>query len=272
MKQILKKSDYHVHSKWSPDSSMETLSILEMCRENQILDIAFTDHVDLFFPKKTNLGFDIPAYQKEIYKLRKYYNDITMLAGIEVGANQSNIQETEAFLQKHRFDFVIASIHTSDGFSFCNKMMSEKKSFETIMNSYFQEMVFVTENLPTFQVLGHFDYLLRYHPISHEEFLSHESQIRQVLHNLVKKNHGLEINTKGWNDEKQSVTMQTILSWYKELGGHYLTIGSDSHSMNQLGKNFDKALYMIKKAGFHHYHLVKNQEWIPVSLSECLAL
>ena len=271
MKQVLaRKSDYHVHSKWSPDSSMETLSILEICRENKILDVAFTDHVDLFYPKKTNLGFDIPAYQKEIFKLRKYYHDITILVGIEVGANQTNLRETENFLQKHSFDFVIASIHTSKEFSFCNRLLTKKLTIESLLDIYFQEMIFVTKNLTSFQVLGHIDYLLRYHSISCHDFLAHQEQIETVLTNIIKKNHGLEINTKSWSNDKLNEPMQTILSIYKKLGGQYLTIGSDSHSLNQLGKNFDKAILMINKAGFTHYHLFRNKEWVPVPIAEYL--
>jgi histidinol-phosphatase (PHP family) len=267
MKYEKKISDYHVHSHWSPDSSMETLSILEVCREKGILDIAFTDHTDLFFPKKSNLGFDIPAYQKEINKLKRYYSDINILAGIEVGVNQSNLDETEKFLQKHSFDFVIASIHSTEKFSFCNRSMLKDFSKNDLLNTYLEEMVFVTENLKGYQVLGHMDYLLRYHPFSTDEFLSHSKQINKILHNLTEGNHGIEINTKGWIHENKQNPMFEILKLFKKLGGTYITIGSDSHSLNQLGNHFYEAADLIKKASFDEYYLFKNREWIPVPIS-----
>jgi histidinol-phosphatase (PHP family) len=247
---------------------METLSILELCREKRILDIAFTDHIDLFFPKKSNLGFDIPAYQKEIYKLKKYYSDINMLAGIEVGVNQTNLIETEKLIQKHNFDFVIASIHTFDTYSFCNRTILKQMTKEDLLNRYFDEMVYVTQNLKSFQVLGHMDYIMRYHPYTKAEFLSHSKQIQSVLSNIILGNHGLEINTKGWNRENSENPLLEILLLYKKLGGTYLTIGSDSHSLNQLGNHFDEAIDLIKNSTFTEYYLFKNLEWIPVSLSE----
>lgn len=267
MMQSKQISDYHVHSRWSPDSSMETLSILELCREKRILDIAFTDHVDLFFPKKTNLTFDIPAYQKEIYKLKKYYSDIQILAGIEVGVNESNLVETEKLLQKHSFDFVIASIHTFERTSFCNRSTLKSFTKEDLILRYFQEMVYVTENLKGYQVLGHMDYLLRYHNYSKEEFLSYNTQIKTVLQNLIQGNHGLEINTKGWNRENWQNPMLPILIQYKKLGGKYITIGSDSHSLNQLGNHFEQAIELLKEASYKEYYLFRNQQWISVPLS-----
>lgn len=268
MKQVKQMSDYHVHSRWSPDSSMETLSILELCREKSILDIAFTDHIDLFFPKKTNLGFDIPAYQKEIYKLKRYYSDINMLAGIEVGVNQTNLIETEKLIQKHNFDFVIASIHTFGTYSFCNRVILKQMTKEDLLNRYFEEMVHVTQNLKSFQVLGHMDYIMRYHPYSKVEFLSHSKDIQSVLSNIILGNHGLEINTKGWIHKNCENPLLDILQIYKKLGGTYITIGSDSHSLNQLGNHFDDAIELLRQANYKEYYLFKNQAWIPVSISE----
>lgn len=268
MKKMKQMSDYHVHSRWSPDSSMETLSILELCREKKIFDIAFTDHIDLFFPKKTNLGFDIPAYQKEIYKLKKYYSDIHMLAGIEVGVNQVNLFETEKLIQKHVFDFVIASIHSFDSFSFCNRMILKQITKEDLLERYFDEMVYVTQNLKNFQVLGHMDYIMRYHPYTKTEFLSHKKHIQSVLSNIILGNHGIEINTKGWIHKNSENPLLEILLIYKKLGGTYVTIGSDSHSLNQLGNHFDDAIDLLLQADFKEYFLFKNHEWIPVPLSE----
>jgi histidinol-phosphatase (PHP family) len=268
MKQVKQISDYHVHSRWSPDSSMETLSVLELCREKKILDIAFTDHIDLFWPKKTNLGFDILAYQKEIYKLKKYYSDINMLAGIEVGVNQSNLAETEKLIQKYSFDYVIASVHTFDSISICNRSILKQISKEELLNRYFDEMVFITQNLKSFQVLGHIDYIMRYHPYTKLEFLLHKKQILSILGNIILGNHGIEINTKGWNHENNENPLLEILLLYKKLGGTIITIGSDSHSLNQLGNHFYEALELIKKATFNEYYLFKNQEWIPVPITE----
>jgi len=260
-------SDYHVHSQWSPDSSMETLSILEVCREKRILDIAFTDHVDLFFPHKSNPTFDISAYQKEIAKLKRYYSDIHLLAGIEVGVNKSNLVETENLLEKYSFDFVIASIHTFENAAFCDRSLLKKISKEALIQNYFDEMIFVTKKLKAYQVLGHIDYLLRYHNYSREEFLSHSSQIEEVLDNLILGNHGLEINTKGWNRENWQNPLLPILMQYKKMGGKYITIGSDSHSLNQLGNNFEQAIDLLREASFTEYYLYRNLEWTPVSLS-----
>lgn len=258
--------DYHIHSHWSPDSSMEMLTILEECREKKIFNIALTEHVDLFYPKPTDMEFDIKSYQKEVGKLKIYYKDLHILTGIEVGVNQNNCAATEKLLEKYGFDFVIASIHTTESHSFCHKSILKHFSKEEVLKVYFEEMEFVCKNLNGFHVLGHMDYIMRYHSFTIEEFLAYTPQIRRVFHNLVSSNKGIEINTKGWNNRKWLHPIFDLLVIYKEMGGKYITIGCDSHAPSQLGDNFVNALELLKKAGFTEYYLYPEHQWVPVPI------
>ncbi len=42
------------------------------------------------------------------------------------------------------------------------------------------------------------------------------------------------------------------VSWYRELGGEILTLGSDAHRTADIASNFDVALEMARAAGFTH--------------------
>ena len=98
-------------------------------------------------------------------------------------------------------------------------------------------MEYVSENLKDFQVLGHIDYIMRYHTYSVEEFLAYTPQIKRIFQNLIHTNKGIEINTKGWNKRKWLHPILDLLEIYKEMGGTYITIGCDSHAPSQLGDN-----------------------------------
>ena len=64
---------------------------------------------------------------------------------------------------------------------------------------------------------------------------------------LIKKNKVIELNTRRLNDKKAVDSLIPIYKRYRELGGKYVTIGSDSHNKESIGKNFDVALNIIKE-------------------------
>jgi hypothetical protein len=42
----------------------------------------------------------------------------------------------------------------------------------------------------------------------------------------------------------------SILRWYRELGGEIITIGSDAHTPEAVGADFETALEIAQAAGF----------------------
>ena len=44
-----------------------------------------------------------------------------------------------------------------------------------------------------------------------------------------------------------------ILRRYKELGGELITIGSDAHKVEELGRGLDRAEEVLREAGFEYY-------------------
>ena len=57
-----------------------------------------------------------------------------------------------------------------------------------------------------------------------------------------------------------------ILEMYKQLGGSLITLGSDAHKKDVLGKGLDKAIEMLKNLGFKAYHYFENHNPIEVKI------
>ena len=82
---------------------------------------------------------------------------------------------------------------------------------------------------------------------------------KSILMNL-EKDKGLEINTSGirYGLGNPHPNIE-ILNRFKELGGKIITIGSDAHKTDDLGKDFDMAYNILEKVGFNKIAIFHNR-------------
>ena len=116
----MRLADMHIHTTFSPDgkSSMEEQCIKAI--EIGIPIICFTDHVD-FNSSEINVGriinkastnFDVSEYFYEVNRLRRIYNSIQILIGIEFSEPHLFPTEFEDY-SSMPFDYILGSIHQS---------------------------------------------------------------------------------------------------------------------------------------------------------------
>jgi histidinol-phosphatase (PHP family) len=78
-----------------------------------------------------------------------------------------------------------------------------------------------------------------------------EEQIREILAEIIRTGAVLEINTAGLRKQANEIFPSLeILRLYRGLGGELITFGSDCHSPQKVGIDFDKAVEAAEAAGF----------------------
>ena len=103
-----------------------------------------------------------------------------------------------------------------------------------------------------FSVVGHFDMCKKggvnfYGTFEPEK---HKDSIIPILKLMKEKGIGIELNTSGLRyDCKEIFPHPTILKWCKEVGVEHYTISSDAHLTEDVGKDLDKALALLKDVG-----------------------
>jgi len=70
-----------------------------------------------------------------------------------------------------------------------------------------------------------------------------------LLKLLIKDGKVLEINTRKLDDEKNVQSLNIIYKRYAELGGKYVTLGSDAHYKKDVGRRLKVAKKMAEKLG-----------------------
>lgn len=249
--------DNHTHSQFSFDA--KGASVRESSLRAEALGlggIAFTDHCDLYLPPSKPLhgevareDFDIAAQQEEIAKVKGEFegrgSSLRILRGIELGVYRSAREQLAAVLRDNTFDTVIASCHYLDETDPYWGEYYEGKSWRNAFGHYletlYEEMLWLGGR---FDVMGHYDYIVRYAPYKEIDRirLRDFDVLDEMLRFLAEGGKALEMNTRSYRMEpdgaRRVVPDPEVLRRFRELGGEAISLGSDAHTVKDVGREF----------------------------------
>ena len=230
--------DSHSHTSFSADSDMTAEDALKAARE-QGIGIVFTEHLDVDFPGELDFSFDPEAYWRTYEPLR----GDNLHLGIEVGMQAGTAEASRAFVARAPFDLVIGSVHLLRGIDIYEKECFEGREKDELYREYFRTMAEMIACHDFIDVLGHIDYIARTAPYENPE-LSYgvfADEIDAVLRAAVAQGVVLELNTRRLGSRRALKELAPIYARYHELGGKYVTLGSDAHGADAIGANFAAA-------------------------------
>jgi len=239
--------DYHVHTCYSHDSRTPIKAQLDAARSAGITHLCFTDHVD--FDGCSDFPADLAARNAEIDALRPLYPEIDIACGMEIGMKD----ETSARLSlEHakgcRLDFIIGSLHLVDGVRVYKPPYFEGRSREEAYITYL-ERIHRYMAFTEFSVLGHYDFCTKHAPYPERPMtLSIAPELfDDIFRALIQQGRSLEVNTASWRDSP--AWGLDVLRRYRQLGGEFVTVGSDAHVPEKLGRRIGDAVELIRAAG-----------------------
>ena len=264
--------DCHNHSSCSPDGSD---TVLEMRRRAQELGLwahTLTDHCECqnfphrYRPRVERAWEEMAAQVPQGGSTRFY-------RGIELGQPNQDPEAAAQALWGREYDFVIGSIHNIRGFEdfFFLDYTREAPGFvDQVLAAYWQEEREVIA-WGDFDALGHLTYPLRYIEGDHGipvDLSRHREAIDQVLRELVAAGKALEVNTSGLRQKiGRTLPDLPLLRRYRELGGELVTLGSDAHSAEDLGKGIEEGMDLLKEAGFGYFAVYEGRKPILLPLT-----
>lgn len=257
-------SDAHSHTNCSPDGSN---SVDEMCRrasELGLLYYAITDHCECNDYDGAVSGFSYRKWTDEGYRrmsesAERLQGDVRLLKGLELGQPVQDFSAAEDVLRSRAYDFVLGSVHNIRGFEdfyFLKYEEMPEGYIDGLLTSYFEEMLEMVQ-WGKIDSLAHLTYPLRYIRGDHKieiDMRPHEEEIERVFAEMIRRDIALEINTSGLRQAiSRLLPDKPYVERYKSMGGRLLTIGSDAHRAEDLGKGIEEGLDMMKEAGFTEY-------------------
>jgi histidinol-phosphatase (PHP family) len=233
--------------------------------------LAITDHceTDVFFEQKY-ASTVFHSYFETIKARNAFEGQLLVLIGLEIGQPLHNINLCENLINKYPYDFILASVHTPRGFKQDIKDIEyDKLDVYEFMNGYFDELIDLAKwdgcdalahiTCPMRRIQGVYKIDFDYDKVS--------EKLDELLLTIIKNKKALEINTSGLR-QPIGLTMpeEKIVRRYRELGGEYITIGSDSHTAHDVGEGIEEAMTMVKKCGFDKVTFYVSRQAIQIDI------
>ena len=264
------RADYHIHTNFSVDSKLEMEEIILRSIEIGLDEICFTDHVD--YDVKNHLvdkqEVDYPEFIKEYNRLSELYSDkISIKLGLEFGVQLHTMHRYVADMKKYDFDFILLSCHQIDNKELWLNHYQEDKTQVEYNRGYYEYLYQLVDQFDDFSVLGHLDVIKRYdqNGVLDDEFVI--DIIERILKRVIEKGKGIEVNTSSYRYNLPDLTpSRRILKMYYDLGGRILTMGSDTHRIQQLKDHFEEIIVQLKDIGFSKLYRFDKMKAIPYNI------
>jgi histidinol-phosphatase (PHP family) len=255
--------DYHLHSNFSCDCKV---SIVEQCLSaiaKGLPEIGLTEHYDLHPGEECPNWFRVNEWAAELDRARQEFEGrLIVRAGIELGEPHLYQTECQTMLQRYPFDYALGSLHWVGDQIIFDRHYFQQRSPNEAFGRFFEELERMTR-VGGFDVLSHFDVVVRVgQPIYHGyDPRRYEAAIRAVLQNCIDHGIALDLNTQGLRNRCQLLTPGVeILTWYREMGGERITLGSDAHTPDAIAANFDAAIEAMQAAGLKYVTQFEKRE------------
>ena len=270
-------SDSHTHTNCSPDGSNSVDEMYRRAKELELYYYTITDHCECNDYDGAHIGFSYRKWTDEGYRrmsesAERLHYDVRLLKGLELGQPVQNFSAAEDVLGARAYDFVLGSVHNIKGFEdfyFLKYDEMPEGYIDRLLTSYFGEMLQMVQ-WGKIDSVAHLTYPLRYIRGDHKieiDMRPHEEEVRAVFTEMIRRDIALEINTSGL---RQAIGCflpdKPYVELYRSMGGRLLTIGSDAHRVEDLGKGIEEGLEMMKEAGFTEFavYVAHEPQMLPI--------
>lgn len=255
-------ADYHVHTPYCGHAQGKTIDYIECALRAGISEIGFSDHLGRYYLGKVqkkrywDWGMrerDIARYFSEILDLKEAYEGrITIRVGLEVDYIEGAEHLLEAIVSHYPFDFLLGSIHCLPCLGWRHVSEYVKTNAVQAYAAYFEAVESAIRS-GIFQSIAHLDFIWRYvsWPEAPQEVL--QEYISDAVKLSAKSATNMEVNANGflWSQINDDMGFDLFAMFLESIGKHRaaITIGSDAHTPELVGKAFPQIIETLKKRG-----------------------
>lgn len=265
-------ADTHLHSTVSFDGHASRTEIARAALAQGIGTVCFTDHYDVVNEKRQYIPvYDwAPARAEHQAARAALPHGPELLYGLELGNAPADFAAASAALEEPGLDFVLGSIHNAsralDWEDYYYIRFQSPQQCYRYLDDYFAALEQLTA-WGNFDSLAHLPYPLRYmvqrdgQPVS---LTPYEERITELLRTLAQTGKALEVNTG------KSLSILPEYGWllerFRALGGQLVTVGSDAHRTEDVGKGLPLAYDLLRAKGYSYYTVFRGRKPYPVRL------
>jgi histidinol-phosphatase (PHP family) len=240
--------DYHIHTTMSEDAKGELIEYVHKARKRGLSEIGCSDH---FHVEKQSylMSFEkLAQYAKKVISCKEEAN-FPIKLGLEVDYIPSLENQIKRILKDGCFDYIIGSVHFINGWGFDDpRYISEYQNWDiTDLNRTYFSLVRQCADSHLFDIIGHLDLIKKFGFRPKEDMTEVFTKTAETIR---QSNMCVEVNTAGLRMPCKEVYPSESLLKACFAHGIPITLGSDAHMPENVGKDFDKALRLVRQLGF----------------------
>ncbi len=256
--------DYHIHTIRCGHATGESADYVREAISKGLDEIGFNDHLPLNGDsgKKQGLSMsldELPNYINDVIELRKSFSEIKIRLGIEVDFTPDSEPYTRELLAKYDFDYVMGSVHYIGEWAFDHPGERDKwdsKDVDLVYKEYF-ELLRKSARSSLFDIIGHCDLVKKFGNRPKNEILQDLADTAKVFKEC---GVAIEINTSGLRKPVSEIYPSCdILKVYRKYDIP-IVFGSDAHTPDDVGRDFDKAMLLAGQAGYEEFVNFENRK------------
>ena len=247
--------DYHMHLRNGREEiAHDTWSVepfVTAARAGGVDEIGFTEHGYYFTQLRTlwsvpyqteRCAYDLDAYVEAIVQARE--RGLPVKLGLEVDYVPGREDETRALLAAYPWDYLLGSVHWIDGFGVDGEpRLIDEIGVEDAWHRYFDALARAARS-GLFDSLSHPD-LVKIFGDRAEAF-----DYAQIVDAIAQSGVAVEVSTAGLRKPVGELYPHPdFLAACRERGVP-ITTGSDAHSPDVVGRDFDRARELLRSAGY----------------------
>lgn len=258
-------TDSHIHTNHSPDGKYSVNQMCDAAVSKGLDVITFTDHceIDEFYSEHYNTRI-IEAYDDYKEAKNEFSDRLTVLYGIEIGQPLFDKTLADKIVSDHQYDYILSSVHHPHGkMPDIKDIEYDKIDVYRFMEDYFSQLYDIAKwdgcdalahlTCPMRRIQGKykidFDYTLI------------KDATDELLREIIRQKKAIEVNTSGLRQAVgRTMPDENILIRYRQLGGKYVTVGSDAHSTDDIGAGIKAGIRKAKECGFEQITVFVNRE------------
>ncbi len=264
--------DCHLHTARCGHASGTPEEYLQAAAARGLQEVGFADHFPLkllgYSPRKkvSMEPEEWPEYMAQVRDLAAAAGPVAIKLGAEVDYLPGRGTFLDKLLRSYPLDFVIGSVHYIGEWDFSHPAQVKeygKRDLVAIYDAYFK-LIWEACAGGFCDIIGHVDVIKKFgYRLPDKEM---EPYWRRTAALLAETGVCLELNTAGLDAPVRECYPGERLLELCAAAGVPVTLGSDAHAPDQVGRYFPEAILSLRRAGFRELNCFTRRRRIPVPL------
>ena len=244
--------DYHVHTRLCNHADGSMAAFIQRAIDSGFKEICFLDHLTITgsATPMTMAVAEVPLYFQSLQRLKRAYSDrIDVKVGLEIEFHPRHTRLFRQIVEDFAFDAVGSSIHQVDGIDIVSQPIgrgSTNPDPATIRHRYldYLEMMLTHDY---FDFICHLDLLKKF---GEDRTALIDERLADILQRTDRRQVTVEVNTSGYDHPAAEAYPSAQILELLHQAGIGITVGSDAHRPQEIGRHFQQAFAAIHAAGY----------------------